>query len=98
MVVNRDSKNKPKLELWQTSKANTLLIRLLSDKDSHIHNVTPEQAWEPSKCFQKDRFTSNMKNDFLEARGGIFAENVVAYYFYVTVTETPELFLSHQSW
>ncbi|KAL3788257.1 hypothetical protein HJC23_011889 [Cyclotella cryptica] len=68
-----DFKNKPKIEPWKTSKAKALLIRLLRDKDSTFHLLTPERAWESSEWFKiypKDRFISNMKNlkRSLEAR------------------------------
>lgn len=60
-----DYKNKPKRETWKHSKAKALLIRLLRDKSSAIHNMTPDEAYESSgwfKQFPKSRFINNMKN------------------------------------
>lgn len=60
-----DFKKKPKVEQWKNSKAKALLIRLLMDKSSPIHNKTAEEAWESSdwfKLYPKDRFIVNMRN------------------------------------
>ena len=60
-----DFKRKPKAEQWKTSKAKALLIRLLMNKSSPIHNKTPEEVWESSdwfKLYPKERFVVNMKN------------------------------------
>ena len=75
-----DFKSKPKIEPWKTSKAKALLIRLLRDKTSTFHHLTPEKAWESSEWFKiypKDRFISNMKNlkRSLEARELIVAND-----------------------
>ena len=66
--------NKPKL------KAKALLIRLLSDKKTNVHNMNPEQVWNSSEWFKKydkDRSISNMKNlkKSLDARDKVVALN-----------------------
>jgi hypothetical protein len=60
-----DFKVKPKVEPWKNSKAKALLIRLLRDKSSAFHLLSPEKAWESSEWFKtypKNRFINNMKN------------------------------------
>ena len=60
-----DYKKKPKLEAWKHSRAKALLTRLLMNKESSIHQKTPEEVWESSEWFKqypKDRFIVNMKN------------------------------------
>ena len=43
-----DFKVKPKVEPWKNRKAKALLIRLLQDKSSAFHLLSPEKAWESS--------------------------------------------------
>lgn len=75
-----DFKVKPKVEPWKNSKAKALLIRLLWDKSSAFHLLSPEKAWESSEWFKtypKNRFINNMKNlkRALEARELIVAND-----------------------
>ena len=75
-----DFKVKPKVEPWKNSKAKALLIRLLWDKSSAFHLLSPEEAWESSEWFKtypKNRFINNMKNlkRALEARELIVAND-----------------------
>lgn len=75
-----DFKLKPKVEPWKNSKAKALLIRLLRDKSSAFHLLSPEKAWESSEWFKtypKNRFINNMKNlkRALEARELIVAND-----------------------
>jgi hypothetical protein len=47
-----DFKSKPKVEPRKTSEAKALHIRLLKDKSSTFHLLTPEKAWESSEWFK----------------------------------------------
>jgi hypothetical protein len=80
--VDTDFKSKPKGEKWKNSKAKALLIRLLLDSTSDIHNKSPEEVWESSEWFQKfpmHRFVGNLMNikETLEVKGKVVKEDIL---------------------
>jgi len=54
-----------KKQPWKKSKAKALLMKLLQDRDSRLHNMTPRQVYESHKWYQDysfDRFKENLKS------------------------------------
>ena len=79
--VATDFKRKQLLEPWKQSKAKALLLELLNDATSYVHQKTPEEVWESSEWFYnypKHRFVDNMKalHTSIKSQGNVIVEDI----------------------
>ena len=79
--VATDFKRAQVLEPWKTSKAKALLLQLLNNTASYVHQKSPEEVWESSEWFKKypkHRFVDNMKalKTAIEHQGNVIAEDI----------------------